>query len=259
MSRDACGPEGPPEGAYSNAIPGGWLGYAPLPDEGDPPDESYSRVTNSERFRPLHGAALGLVERLKAEYDVEVIEGYDLTFSGVNRGKMARPPVRMTPNDPECAPIMVAFTNYPGVRVRFGMWKEEQFPECDCDECDDEISYMTNMFESVVAGGLLEAIGVPELVGDGKLGTALKDLRDPMTESEFAADLEFAKRDGRLAEYKVFGDDMVKSVRTSYEDISVRRVKRSRALEMSGGSLYLRFDWKPWPRRRHFQNGESKV
>ena len=124
MSRDACGPEEPPEGAYSNATSDGWFGYAPLPDKGDPPDEAYSRVTNPERFRPLHGAALGLIERLIAEYDVEVEEGYDLEVPGIKRDVPVRPSIRLSPNDPDCAPITVVFTDFPGVRIWFGKWKE---------------------------------------------------------------------------------------------------------------------------------------
>ena len=58
----SSGPEGLPKRANS----GGWFGYTPLPDFGEPPDEAYSRVTNPGRFRPLHEAALRLIERLVA-------------------------------------------------------------------------------------------------------------------------------------------------------------------------------------------------
>ena len=43
-----------------------------------PPPEAYSRVTNPERFQPLHSFAEGLVARLEARFDVERTEGYGL-------------------------------------------------------------------------------------------------------------------------------------------------------------------------------------
>ena len=251
MSRDACGPEEPPKRTYSNASPGGWFGYAPLPEAGDPPDEAYSRVTNPERFLPLHEAALKLMDRLKEDFDVEVTEGYDRGCLGASREELARPTMKLSPNDADCAPITVVFTDFPGVKVRFGKWKEEPFPDCGCDEdVDGEIESVTEMFESVVAGGFLEAVRIPRFLGDGWQGAALKDLREPMTKSDGAAGLESARRRGELRTYRVFRGERLETVLSSYESISERRVERSRALEMTGGHLYVEYDWKPWPRRR---------
>ena len=264
MSREDCGLDGrPPEGAYSNTIPGGWFGYAPLPDPGDPPDEAYSRVTNPERFQPLHEAALRLIERLLADYDVEMTEGYELGDPGVSREELARPTIMLCPNDSACAPITVVFTDFPGIVVGSGKWKEEPFPNCGCDACDedadDEIEGMTEMFEAVVGGGFLEAASIPRFLGDGWLGSALKDLRAPMTESDGAARLEWVRRRGKLRNYKVFRGERLEAVLSSYERMSERRVERSKALEMTGGRLYLEYDWKPWPRRGQSPTGESEV
>ena len=52
MSRDRWGPEGPPK-------------------------EAYSRVTNPERFLPLHAAAMELLDRLEREFAVDRLEGHD--------------------------------------------------------------------------------------------------------------------------------------------------------------------------------------
>jgi hypothetical protein len=41
-----------------------------------PPPEAYTRVTNPERFQPLHSFTEGLVARLEARFDVERTEGY---------------------------------------------------------------------------------------------------------------------------------------------------------------------------------------
>ena len=211
-----------------------------------PPDEAYSRLTNPERFLPLHEAALELIERLRADYDVEMTEGYDPIVSGIGEDGLARPSVRLNPSDSACAPITVAFTNFPGLIVKFGKWKEERFPDCGCDACDEdadeEIEYMTEIFESVIAGGFLEAVRVPYF-GDGWVGSALSDLKSPMTEAERAAWLEHYRK-GRN-QWEVFSE----SALMNYEMLSQQGVKRARALEMSGGRLYLEFDWKPWPSR----------
>lgn len=238
----------------ANATSGGWFGYAPSPEAGDPPDEAYSRVTNPERFRALHEAALRLIERLVADFDVEVEEGYDLPFPRIDKFELDLPSVRLTPIDSDCAPIFVAFTDFPGIVIRLGKWKEEIFPNCGCDACDEdadeEIEGMIEIFESVTGGGFLEAVRIPRFLGDGWVGSALKDLSAPMTGSYGAARLESARRRGRLANYRVFRGERLETVLSSYERISERRVDRAKALDMTGGRLYLEYDWKPWLRRR---------
>ena len=158
--------------------------------------------------------------------------------------------IELSPNDPDCAPVTVVFTDFPGVRVRFGKWKEEPFPNCGCDACDEdadgEIEGMTEMFESVVAGGFIEAVRIPRFLGDGWVGSALKDIREPMTEKEG----EWARRRGGLRDYKVFRGERLETVLSSYERMSEQRVERSKALEMTGGRLYLEYDWKRWPSSR---------
>ena len=180
-----------------------------------PPDEAYSRVTNPERFRPLHGAALRLVERLVADYDVEMTEGYDLSVLGIGKERLVRPSVKLSLDDITCAPLTVAFDDFPGVSIGVGRWKEVGFPSCGCDACDEdadgEIARMTRAFDSVVAGGFREAVRIPRFFGDGWL-----------EESSLTP--------------------------SGWVTFSKSRVERSRALEMTGGHLYLEYDWKPWPR-----------
>ena len=254
MSRDACGPGGPPKRMDANATSAGWFGYAPSPEAGNPPDDAYSKVTNPERFRPLHGAAMGLIERLRTEFDIEVEEGYDIPFPGIDKFELDLPSVRLTPIDAACAPISISFTDFPGIIIRLGRWKEEPFPNCGCDACDEdadeEMEGMAEIVESVTGGGFLEATRIPRFLGDGWVASALKDLRAPMTGSYGAARLESARRRGRLANYRVFRGERLETVLSSYERMSERRVERSKMLEMTGGRLYLEFDWKPWPRRR---------
>ena len=101
-----------------------------------PPDEAYSRVTNPERFQPLHAAATELLDRLEREFAVERSEVHDADDE-LARIRLAGTPVRLVPHDPQAAPILVAFTDFPGLHLRFGSWRTEPFPNCGCDACDE--------------------------------------------------------------------------------------------------------------------------
>ena len=182
-----------------------------------PPEEAYSRVTNPEPFQPLHAAATEMLDRLEQEFAVERSEGHD-AGDELGRVKLARLPIRLVPHDPQAAPILVAYTDFPGLYMRFGAWRTEPFPDCGCDACDEtadvSIKEMTRMVESVVSGRFREAIRVPPLLGDG------------WQESEFR-----------------FNDNYGGFRR------SRSRVRRSRALELTGGERHVTLEWKPWPRR----------
>ena len=191
---------------------GGWWGI-----EG-PPAEAYSRITNPERFRPLHAAATELLDRLEREFAVERLEGHDADDE-LGRESLARPPIRLVPHDPQAAPTMVTFTEFPGLHLRFGAWRTEPFPDCGCDACDEtpdgSIEEMARMVDAVVSGGFRESMRAPLLLGDG------------WRESEFR-----------------FNDDYGGFRR------SRSRVQRSRALEMTEGKRQVALDWRPWPRRK---------
>ena len=101
-----------------------------------PPEEAYSRVTNPERFQPLHAAATELLDRLEREFAVERLEGHDADDE-LGKKSLARPAIRLTPHDRKAAPIVVAFSEFPGLHVRFGSWRTEPFPNCGCDACDE--------------------------------------------------------------------------------------------------------------------------
>ena len=182
-----------------------------------PPEEAYFRVTNPERFQPLHDAATELLDRLEREFAVERLEGRQADDE-LGRESLARPPIRLTPHDPQAAPIVVAFSKFPGLHVRFGSWRTAPFPNCGCDACDETpdglFKEMTRMVEAVVSGGFREAMRVPVLLGDG------------WQESGF----RFNNDHGGFTS-------------------SRSRVSRSRALEMTGGKRNVTLDWKPWALR----------
>jgi Family of unknown function (DUF6226) len=131
-----------------------------------PPPEAYSRVTNPERFRPLHGFALTLLTQLVATFEVGQTEGYSLD-NDLKVGDLARPSVRLVPHHSKAAPVTVSFTTFPGLRVRAGRCYAESFPSCGCDACDEtadvEIIRLGQMIDAVVAGRFREGIVLPPL------------------------------------------------------------------------------------------------
>src|SRR5438105_1609369 len=106
-------------------------------DDLEPSSETYGRVTNPERFRSLHGHALGLLARLQATYDVVWSEAFELLPGLTQPFEQARPPATLTPTLPGAAPIAVAFTAFPSLLVRYGRWHFAAFPSCGCDACNE--------------------------------------------------------------------------------------------------------------------------
>ena len=184
----------------------------------NPPDEAYSRVTNPERFEPLHSAVKEMIARMEETFDVHRVEGYGLDEELEGKIAIVRPSVRLTPVNSNAAPITVVFSDFPGLFVRFGRWVTEPFPSCGCDACDesaaDEIERLTELVDVVTAGGFREAVQCPKgpLAGDG------------WREFEFRA--------------------------PTYRRSSKSRISRTRALQMTGGARRLKLHWQPWPRRQ---------
>jgi hypothetical protein len=183
-----------------------------LGHEGPPDEHAYSRVTNPDRFAPLHDVAAELLNRLEATFDVERTERYGLDPE-LEAGELARPSAGLIPH-PGAAPIIVAFTRFPGLCVRFGRWYIDRFPGCGCDACgetlDVEVERLTHMVDDVAAGRFLETIRLPT-IGDAWVRH------------------EFWSSGGRSA-----GES---------------QLDRARAQQLLDGSDRLSHEWRPWPRR----------
>jgi hypothetical protein len=179
----------------------------------EPPPHTYSQVTDPERFRPLHGIALDLLERLAAEYDVSRSESFEM-MPGLTSSEHARPPITLTPNAPTAAPIAIAFTAFPSLVARFGRWVLDEFPSCACDACAEtaggEGRRLEELVHEVVAGRFHEEL-------------LIRRFRDSSLSWSFG-DLRGRHRGGW------------------------KRLPRSRAIAL--GEHSLRIDWRPWPRRR---------
>lgn len=127
-----------------------------------PDEDSYSRVTNPERFLPLHDFTLKLVEKLKSSYDVKYEEGLASDNAPIHNITLARPSIRLTPQNENAAPLVFRFSTFPGVVIRFGLWEEKVFPACGCDACAETVERNLEDIEehvkSVVNGNFKESI-----------------------------------------------------------------------------------------------------
>jgi hypothetical protein len=126
----------------------------------DPSDEreAYGRVTNEERFRALHEAALRCTERLEKDFDVTVQMADEIDPDLEDAG-VARPGIRLVPRSENAAPITIVFTPFPGLQVRFGN-STDRFPACGCDACGEtakgEVARFEELIEDVTAGRFRE-------------------------------------------------------------------------------------------------------
>ena len=184
-------------------------------DPEGPPDEAYSRVTNPERFEPLHDIAEELLHRLELKFEVELTQRYGLDPELEESCKLARPSIMLLPMGVDTAPIVVTFSAFPGLHLRFGRWHTTAFPSCGCDACDEtaesEAQRLTSLIEDTTAGRFREAIKIP-VAGDA------------WKESEFWL-------------------SGVRSIRQS------SRLDPDRARQLLAGDNSLVYEWKPWPLR----------
>ena len=184
-----------------------------------PPEEAYSRVTEQERFSPLHEWTLDFVSHLETHYEIarEESRGLDPELETV---PLARETVRITPRNDTAAPITIAFTDFPGLAVRFGRWATEFFPSCGCDACDEmpdeEFERFRESATDVVAGRFRESLHLGWR-GDG------------WRNAEFWSDGHRRSRRGT-------------------------RVSRGMASEILNGRGEIALGWKPWP---PLENGPS--
>ncbi len=180
-----------------------------------PPPEAYSRVTNPERFAPLHDIAADLLHRLELDFDVGRDERYGLDSELERRYQLARPSVSLVPRDIDAAPIIITFSTFPGLYTRFGRWYTAAFPICGCDACNEtaetEIERLKSFIDDVTAGRFREAIRIPDA------GAA-------RTESEFWS-----------ANARVAGG---------------WPLDRDRAQQLLAAGNRSSYDWAPWPKRK---------
>jgi hypothetical protein len=129
---------------YTGTVP--WM----MHPRGLSPEPPYGRVTNAARFSVLHSVALDVIDRLEQEFDVDRVEPYehDEDLRGFARAPVVRPTVALVPR--EGAPLVVAFSSFPGLLVRLGSGYRTAFPSCGCDACDESADGEADRFRQLV-------------------------------------------------------------------------------------------------------------
>ncbi|WP_100813830.1 DUF6226 family protein [Microbacterium lacus] len=129
---------------------------------GSPPDDTYSVISNPERFAPLHVVTDALIEWLAATYDVTVEDDLALAAELMHPQPDVVRAVRVAPRDDASAALVFAFTAFPGVIVHAGLLHDFRFPSCGCDACDEIwapcADELEGTVERVVAGDYSERI-----------------------------------------------------------------------------------------------------
>lgn len=126
----------------------------------EPPEESYSHVSNPERFAPIHTVADALILWLERTFDVTA-ERHEAVAGDLLRAPVdALRAVRLTPNAASAAPLTFVFTSFPGLQIHAGSLHDFPFPVCGCDACDVDIISLAEELEwtvhTVVSGGYSE-------------------------------------------------------------------------------------------------------
>ena len=123
-----------------------------------PPDDAYSRVTDPQRYAPLHAVARDVLDDLQRRFDVTAHASSELDPSKTAQASVTT----LVPNDPNSSPLSVTFTAFPGLVVSFGRTKREPIPECGCDACDetaeDCAELLNNIVHAVTTGSVGERI-----------------------------------------------------------------------------------------------------
>lgn len=135
----------------------------------------YPHTTDTERFAVLHDAADALLDELAERYMVERRETKELL--GPDEALVRT--VRLIPRTPAAAPLAIAFTGLPGLRVRLGRWWTQSLPGCACADCAEDPGQLVDELrvqtKAMIEGGLWERVrrGVSgswfetRLIGDG--------------------------------------------------------------------------------------------
>ena len=147
--------------------------------EGSPPEDAYSRISNPERFAPLHTVANALADWLQESFDVTVDESPSVASDLLRVPDQVVRAVRIMPGDPAAAPLTFVLTGFPGVYLHAGALHDFQFPVCGCDACDEDVSGLAEDLEwtvrAVVQGGYMERFlagrqWIENLLEDGSTG-----------------------------------------------------------------------------------------
>lgn len=183
-----------------------------------PPEETYSVVSNPERFAPLHRVAEALIGHLTATYDVLVEEDLSvaadvdaLAGDGVVRA------ARLTPRVADAAALTVVLLDDHSVLVHAGLLHDFPFPGCGCDACDATWRSEADGLEDLVLG-----------VAEGHYGERVTRWPRPWMQYSLAGPHGRVSSGGQVA-------NRIPRHRRSAARAALRRLDGR--------------PWRPWPRR----------
>lgn len=120
--------------------------------------DQHDTDTDTARFAVLHDAADHLLDELTRRYMVVRRETKEL----VGPADAPVRTVRLMPRTPAAGPFAVAFTGFPGLRVRLGRWWAEVLPACGCGRCDEDPADLVELLRvqtsALIEGGLWERV-----------------------------------------------------------------------------------------------------
>ena len=131
-------------------------------DGASPPADSCSRVSNLQRFAPLHTVATALIEWLQNTFDVTIEQSPSTATDLLRMPDDVVSAIRVVPRDPSAATLTFVLTRFPQVLIHAGSLRDFRFPGCSCDACDDNAMSVADELEwtvrTVVSGGYSERI-----------------------------------------------------------------------------------------------------
>lgn len=170
---------------------------------GLPPDDSYSRVSNPERFAPLHTIGDALIGHLQSAYRVDVAAPATSSTTKAD-GYTTTKIISVTPERADAAPLVFDFTDFPGVVIRAGVRYGAAFPPCGCDACDESWPQVADDMErlvfAVTNGRFSERITLPtqkdQMHGKALLTYRIETVGGQISMGRSYAEPESALRDG---------------------------------------------------------------
>ena len=131
-----------------------------LVEDVEPRGESFWRAADAARFGVLHEAAEELLDELTDRYTVERRESKE-PLGPEPDAPLVRV-TRLIPRSPAAGPLVVVFTDLPGLVLRLGRWYEDRLPACGCDDCEEDPDELVADLHAHVAahveGGLWERV-----------------------------------------------------------------------------------------------------
>ena len=126
------------------------------------PEDSYSRVSNLQRFAPLHAVADAIIDWLRHTFDVTVEQTASAAGDLLHMPDHVVRAVRVVPREPAAAALTFVVTGFPGLSLHAGALHDFHFPVCGCDACDDDVTNVADELErtvrTVVTGGYSERL-----------------------------------------------------------------------------------------------------